>query len=105
MCLSALVSVLPAAQAADSETLSGWTLDEGFSVTSIWVYEGSYALEHTGAQSQAVSREIELEQEVTYYVSAWVRNSTADDSVKISIGGFDLESRHTADGRNSRSRS
>ena len=92
MCLSALVSVLPAAQAADSETLSGWTLDEGFSVTSIWVYEGSYALEHTGAQSQAVSREIELEQEVTYYVSAWVRNSTADDSVKISIGGFDLES-------------
>ena len=47
MCLSALVSVLPAAQAADSETLSGWTLDEGFSVTSIWVYEGSYALEHT----------------------------------------------------------
>lgn len=52
MCLSALVSVLPAAQAADSETLSGWTLDEGFSVTSIWVYEGSYALEHIGEQSR-----------------------------------------------------
>ena len=49
MCLSALVIAPPAAQAAgDSDTLSGWTREEGFSVTSIWVYEGSYALAHTG---------------------------------------------------------
>ena len=93
MCLSALVIAPPAAQAAgDSDTLSGWTLEEGFSVTSIWVYEGSYALAHTGAQSQAVSREIELEEDVTYYVSAHVRNSTAEDKVTLSIGGYDLES-------------
>lgn len=64
----------------------------GFLCNEHLVYEGSYALAHTGAQSQAVSREIELEEDVTYYVSAHVRNSTAEDKVTLSIGGYDLES-------------
>ena len=93
MCLSTLFSIVPMAYAAgDSETLNGWTLDEGYSVTSIWVYEGSYALQHTGAESKAVSEEFELEDGVTYYVSAFVRNANADASVKLNVGGFDIES-------------
>ena len=88
MCFASVFAIVPVVYAAgDAMTLNGWTLDEGYSVTGIWVYEGSYALEHTGAASNAVSQEILLEDGVTYYVSAYVRPETADSKVEISFAG------------------
>ena len=94
MCLSMLFSAIPVAFAKgeDSELLDGWTIGEGYSVTSTWVHEGSYALEHTGTASDAVSEAMELEKDITYYVTAYVRPETADSKIKISFAGQTMES-------------
>lgn len=88
--LMPVTSVL-ASTVADSETLAGWTLQEGYSVTSQWVYEGSYALEHTGSESLAVSDKILLEEGVTYYVSAAARPQDEASQVKIEFAGQTLQ--------------
>lgn len=95
MCLSTLFSAGFAADDDTKDELAGWTLGDGFSVTSTWVYEGSYAMEHNGAESQAVSEEITLEDGVTYYVSAYVRRADADAAVTVNFDGFDLKSTKT----------
>lgn len=68
-------------------------------MTSTWVHEGSYALEHTGTASDAVSEAMELEKDITYYVTAYVRPETADSKIKISFAGRPWNPRAAASGR------
>ncbi len=70
-------------------------MGKGYSVTSAWVYEGSYALAHTGAQSDAVSDSITLTDGVTYLVCAYVRTVDKDAKVTVKIGELVLESTKT----------
>ncbi len=97
LCAFALApTVRPTVGAAEpADTLNGWTLGEGYSVTGTWVYEGSYALAHAGAQSEAVSDSITLTDGVTYFISAYVRAVDEDSRVTVRIGGAVMESTKT----------
>lgn len=93
MAMSVMFGVMSTAFAVESDidTLNGWTLGEGYSVDSIWVYEGSYSLKHTGAESKAISEELTLEDGVTYYVAAAARPAEAGAKVSIDFAGQTME--------------
>lgn len=69
------------------KTFDGWSTEGGYSLTSTWVHEGSYALEHEGIESNAISDPILLEDGVTYFLSAAVRQADSDTRVTISFAG------------------
>ena len=69
------------------KTFDGWGIDGGYSLTSTWVYEGSYALQHEGVESKAISDPIMLDDGVTYFVSAAIRNMNSDAKVTINFAG------------------
>ena len=75
-----------ASDASSLMTFDGWTVNDGFDITSTTVYEGSYSLEHNGKQSDAISDPIELEDGVIYYLSAAIKNVGSDSKVTISLG-------------------
>ncbi len=100
MCVSVMVPMVgtAAVEAVATEpvdTLNGWTLGEGYSVTSLWVYEGSYALAHTGVRSEAVSDSITLTEGVTYYFSVYVRAVDENAQVTVKVGDYELTSTKT----------
>ena len=83
---------LPRLSANALKAFDGWELDGGYSLTSTWVYEGSYALKHTGNSSQAVSMPIKLKENTTYILSAAVRNESEEDKVSIGFAGNNVAS-------------
>ena len=72
-----------ATQEQTSGVFDGWTAEEGYSITSKTAFEGSYSMQHTGDESVAISDPIRLEDGVTYFLTAAVKNT--DNSAKVTI--------------------
>ena len=96
MVLIMALGLVPSVYAAepDTETLDGWSLGEGYSVNSQWVYEGSYSLKHEGAQSEAKTDAITLKDGTDYFVTVYVK-AVDDAEVTVDFAGQKLVSEGT----------